>query len=415
MQSSSPTPERSGAGAPLDRRFPVMKFWTYVLWTLIACAYGYLLIHTCINEGPDFHSVYAGPKATLDGMSPYPTSSNPAVYFRTGQPYFIFPPGAPILLSPLGLFSRHIAWIAFAVLSILLLPTALAWVIRSMRPVPSWAVPLALLGVAMFLPYQQGLNLGNVDVLCAGVILAGLGLMMRRSCPTAAALGGILVGCAVALKPTLWPIALVVLAMTSLASRVGVIAGAAVPTAIGLWVVPGVDRFFTYVLPELSKGEVHVGAEREALGDLVRSAGAPTTAITVSSLVLIAAATTVLLVACARAQTDHPGQKFWRFAALGPIIPLALALAPYGLSPYAIYLVVALPFVVIGSRPWMALAAGFGIFAMGASVTLRLHSGPLDSLLQWRFLVGLAVLFVVTAVGLWEWLRDRPVLGLGAP
>jgi hypothetical protein len=410
VEAEAGGPEADRAWLEARWEFPLARFWTVALWSLVVCVYGYLVVHTAGNQGIDFKDIFSGPDKALNGISPYPTSSHPGAYFAAGEPYFIMPPAAPVLLAPLGLLSRHAAWIAFAVPMVLLVPLGLASILRQLRPALPWLPPLALLAVAVFLPYRKGLELGNLDVLCAGVVLCGISLLLRRSSPATVA-GGVLLGVAVALKPTLWPLALVALVAIPLAPRIGLITAAAVPTAIGLLAVPGIDRFFTYVLPELSSGEPEVNAKRQALGDLVRTTPVPDTAITVLSLLATAAVTLALIVICSRRRAEE-GDPLWGFAPLGAVIPLALFLAPYGFVPYSIYLLAALPFAVVGGRPWMAVAAGLGVFAIGADVTLDFSH--LNGVLQWRFLIGVALLSLVALAGLREWLLDRPVLGFAA-
>src|SRR5262249_40670547 len=79
---------------------PLARALTYGLWALVVCAYGYLVVHVAGQEGIDFGHMYWGPKAVLDGVSPYPTSSDPNSYAELGKAYFIFPPGSPLLLTP---------------------------------------------------------------------------------------------------------------------------------------------------------------------------------------------------------------------------------------------------------------------------------------------------------------------------
>jgi arabinofuranan 3-O-arabinosyltransferase len=395
-------------------RWELARFLTYVLWAAAACVYGYLVLHTASKEGLDFHDIFHGPKSFVHGEPPYPLSSHPRPYFDSGRPYFIFPPAAPLLLAPLGLLSRSAAWVVFTVPMVLLAPAALASIVRRMRPTVSWLPPLVVLLVALFYPYQVGLELGNVDVLCAGLILTGIALLMRRaSASWVPILGGVVIGLAIALKPTLWPVALVILAAIPMAPRIGLIAGGLVPTAIGALLVSGLDRYFTYVLPQISEGEPDVYVKREALGDLARHTPLPDTAITVLSLLATVAVTVGVIWLCARSRgSGRP--EFVRFAALGLVVPAALLLAPYGFMQYSIYLLVAVPFVVLDARPALALLAGVAIFLVGAQVELGSvgHLGPLT---HWRFLIGLALFVVVVAVGLREWLQGRRVVGLGVP
>ncbi len=384
-------------------KISVAEFWRLALWALVVCTYLYLVVHICRNQGVDFKNVYLGPNSLREGVSPYQSTSHlPPV------PY-IFPPGAPVLLSPLIILSQHYAWFLFATLSTLLLPSALGWIVHRQSPRLPWLTPLTLLGVALFYPYQEALSLGNVDLLCAGLVLSGLAMSLDSSHTRAGVLGGILVGVAIAIKPTLWPVGLVVLVMVPMAARIGLIAAALIPTAIGLAIVPGTSRFFDFVLPYLSNGESSVGTPREALGDLARSVGVPGGAVTTLSLVLTALLTVGLVAWSFPATSSRVGA--FRFAALGPVVPLALLMAPYGFLPYSVYLIVALPFALVSLRRWSAVAAGVGVFAIGAIVVLRV-SGSIDGLLQWRFLFGLAILLAVTAVGLVDRLNSQPVIGL---
>ncbi len=153
----------------------------------------YLMLNTAHDPGGDFATIYNGPHNLLRGLPFYPTTDHAEIYAARGEGFYAHPPSSPVALAPIGLLPLRAAGAIFILGSVVAFTAGLYRLARQ-TPFPA----LILLGAGLALPVRDILYLGNVDLLCAGLIALAITTRPRfRAIP---------LGFALAIKPTMWPV-----------------------------------------------------------------------------------------------------------------------------------------------------------------------------------------------------------------
>lgn len=343
-----------------------------VAWPLAALVWLFLVVHFAERIGPDFSAIYGGPYALLRGIVFYPTSVDPFTDHGSAW-FYLHPPSAPVALAPLGLLSEATAGSILVVGSVATFVTGLFRVART-TPFPA----LILLGAGLSLPAREVIGLGNVDLLCAGLIALAVTIRSRyRALP---------LGLALAIKPIMWPL-LVLFGLDALIA-VGVVGGFGL---VGLLTIKEVDRFFDNVIPFLASGQETVKAVRASLPDAAVAAGLPRSPIAIiCSLVLLA----LLAYTVVRVPAD-------RKLELAPLIVIAaLLLSGYTFVPYVVYLIAVLP--LLRPRGNHLVLLGVALYLIGSPDVWSSDRLPteLNTLLSFKVMVGMLLLIPIAATAL---------------
>jgi Glycosyltransferase family 87 len=338
----------------------------------------YRALHFAHQLGGDFAAVYRGPYDLWKGESPYPTTSSWSSWtVATHQPFYVHTPSAPIVLAPLGLASERTAGAIFIVLSVAVFTRGLWELAR-----PTGFPALILLGAGLSLPVAAQLGLGQADLLPAGLLALAVSRYRYQRAT--------LVCLALAVKPTLWPI-VIVLGVWALAG----LAGAVLVNVAGIFLVRDSDRFFRYVVPYLSKGQKGVPDVRTSLPDAAASAGIAHPAASIICTVLLLSALCWIAVY---------GRSIWA----APLIAiLVIVLSPYSYVYYCVYLIAFLP--LLRPRDSQLVLLGVSLYLICVPDVWSSNGLPsvLNTMLDYKVLLGLILLTPIAALPLVEQ-RRRP-------
>lgn len=221
------------------RRLKARTTADLVLWPMAVLALGFRIAQTLNGPGWDLRPVWEAARRFGHDAQLY------------GDPRFVYPPSAALLLSPIGPVPYHIVRYAFHGLDSLALVAGVVVSVAITKAKPMGAtVAATLLGLAASRPVSDNLSLENVQCLIFLGEAIVLGLMLAGRWTSA----GALLGLTLALKPVLLPMALLFLLFHRWRAALVTIA---VPTALTLLAIAvnhdGI-RFFTAALPLLMHG-----------------------------------------------------------------------------------------------------------------------------------------------------------------
>lgn len=235
---------------PLWDTFPVVSrrmlasptTWAWIGACLVLAASS-TIAHGWAIFAFDFRPVYDGVEGLLRFGDPYrPVPSDLG---------FVYPPSCALLFLPVAMLPPHVASDAGLVLADLSM-VALAWASgMSARPLRPWAGPACLALLALAPLGQNTLSLGNLSILVSALLAVSWLVWEDFSWPWT----GILLGIALAIKPLVAPVVIIVI----LARRwkdLAVATGIAI--LLNLATLPLLRRpgdFITQVLPELLHGQ----------------------------------------------------------------------------------------------------------------------------------------------------------------
>lgn len=210
-----------------------------------------------VVEQKDFLQEYFLARAVAEGTTPYAPMTELAARYLGTVPSFVWPhptphpPTAGVLLLPLALLDYPTAatvWLAIQALS--LVAAAHFLLTTERRLVPIWLSGLVALALVPWFPVWFDLTFGQVMV----VILALLAGARKALLADRPALAGLLVGTALLLKPTCWPVLAVFLLRgqrRALMVGVGTVLAGYVASAALLGLGP-IHDYVTRVLPEVN-------------------------------------------------------------------------------------------------------------------------------------------------------------------
>jgi hypothetical protein len=204
---------------------------------------------------------------------------------------------------------------------------------------------------------------GNIDALLAGVILTGFLLVdpfMKGRIQPRPVLAGLLLGAAVAIKPTAVLLVLVVLVVhRGFRALVATGVTAAALTALGFLVVTDSGGFFRSALPWLKAGQPTVLVQRIGLGDALRSIGTPSSFLNPFVIGLQAVLLLVLILVLGpwgQRRNHTVGREVehsWFWLAVGLGTCACVVVTPYAFEVYAVYTCIAVA-VLLGR--WFTLS-----------------------------------------------------------
>jgi hypothetical protein len=207
----------------------------------------------------DFLQDYLMGRAVAEGVNPYLTIAelgrrflevSPAVILDHPSPH---PPPSALLFLPLSLLDYQAAGFVWLLVGIISLAVAIGLIGRALDVRFSLPVLLAITVASLvWYPIYSDLLEGQVTIILL-MLLAGFWLAWRRE---RAALAGLLLGLAIALKPVLWPVVVWLAlrrdwrAMGAMVTTV-LVCYAAATAVIGLG---GVRAYFTDAAPLVQRG-----------------------------------------------------------------------------------------------------------------------------------------------------------------
>ncbi|WP_432494225.1 glycosyltransferase 87 family protein [Kineococcus gypseus] len=215
-----------------------------VLWPLALASLVHLVVESATGEAGDLRVLWRSAASLASGGPLY----------DPGHEY-LYPPVSGWVLAPLGLLPFRTACAVLSALSAAAVVLAVLLLLRQVgvrlrTPAGSAVAAGTLLLLVTSRPVQGLLRLGNVDLLLLLVLAVATGALVRGRDVRA----GLLLGCAVAVKPVLLP----ALAALVLIGRLrGAAAGAAALvalSAVGVLTVPDAAVFARDVLPLLLDG-----------------------------------------------------------------------------------------------------------------------------------------------------------------
>lgn len=352
---------------------------------LLLCGQMYALAVKGVNYGLDLGPVWVSAENFL--------RHRPIYAGDVGTITFSFlPPSGALLTSPLGLVSFDVAAKVLLAVHILLLAATTAMFVRRFSG-RQW-LPAAVggaVGLALAMPFIYILRFGSMNGLLVAAMLAFfVGAADDRWW------AGPLLGVSLALKPVLWPLAVVLLLRRQyrpVAAAFAVLAGLLLVAGA---LTPDAGNYVTKVLPYLAKGEPGLEVFNVSILGLTQQAGWPGASAVLGRLAVAAAAVAL----CVRLRRRQPND--FDLVEGGT----ALVLAGVVVSSWATfyYAVFAFPAVLLFPDRRSAASSPLlwpFVLAVGVPITFGSHL-----LTNTRTLVGM--LGIVVVVGLWAWRGDRP-------
>jgi arabinofuranan 3-O-arabinosyltransferase len=332
-----------------------------------------------VNIGVDFAPIWQGAEDFLEGRSPYAE--------HTVHGGYIHPPGSTVLISPLSLLPYDVAARLYTMLCACSILAAGFLVFRA-APEASWRrIAIAALIVAIARPVQVALGLGNLEPMALLAFAASLWALAQNR----AVLAGVTLGLGLAIKPTLAPLLLLPFVVGQVQAGGIALATALAINLFGFLVVPDSDRFFTSAVPFIYDVQptVDLNAALAGIADRYDLGGTAITAFQIIGLVALAG----VVIAYWR---DLQNSRYRVFAFTALFVLAGLLVPRYSFVPYGIYLVLALPLLVmVQTRLEIVLAAAAGYMIAFPELPDR-DSAWFVRLTDSRFMVGYALLACVT-------------------
>jgi hypothetical protein len=333
-------------------------------WAVVAAVviWAHFVIKCVGDPGLDWPALHYGFSALVDGRSPYFTTSSLSDAQAAHSPFFVYPPSSVVLMTPIGALPSHLAWVIYVLVSTALLPIAAGVLAKRLsgRLDVAGVTAVVVLSDKLFRLSTSG---GNIDALLAGVILTGFLLVdpfKKGRIQPRPVLAGLLLGAAVAIKPTAVLLILLVLVVDR-GFRALVAAGvtAAALTGLGFLVVIDSDGFFRSALPWLKAGQPTVLVQRIGIGDALRSIDTPSWFLNPSVIGLQTLLLLVLILVLGpwgqrRNHTvGREVQHSWFWLAVGLGTCVCVIVTPYAFEVYAVYTCIAVA-VLLGR--WFRLS-----------------------------------------------------------
>jgi arabinofuranan 3-O-arabinosyltransferase len=322
--SRRPTTPAAGAPWTGDR---ASRLAARLLWPVAVCAVLQLGLHAATGPARDLAILWSAGSRLRTGGDLYDAGLA-----------FIYPPLAGWVLAPLAALPFRAAVVVVTAVSLAALVAATVLALRLVG-VP-WRSPVTagvLLLLVLSRPVVGLLEQGNVDLLLLLVeVLVVHALLVRRDL-----LAGVLLGVALAVKPTLAPmlLAAVVLGRWGVAARAAVVA--AVLSVVGVLTVPDGWAFVTDVVPLLGDGNREVLRQYDrSLRGAAEQLGAPDLLGTVLRVAVLAVA---VAVAWARRRTALAAAEVVPVLLLGGLLA-----SSFSWANHSVYL---LPLLVTVARP----------------------------------------------------------------
>jgi hypothetical protein len=199
----------------LSSREPIMVLLKYVL-VILGAVMGFLGLQYCVTSllrpyvyQKDFIQEYLLARAVLRGIDPYLPLPELALRFLGSLPNSVLqhptphPPPVAIISLPLGLLSYERAAIVWFLFEMVCVAVSIRLLLRWLGGRSGWALTIFLTFLAFaWTPFRDEVTVGQLMTPLL-VLLIGAWLALRSGKQT---LGGILLGCLVALKLMAWPI-----------------------------------------------------------------------------------------------------------------------------------------------------------------------------------------------------------------
>ncbi len=354
-----------------------------------------LLYYVLHPDGYDLKVIVAGLQRFLD---------HEPVYRADGWGRYLYPPSSLVLLAPLGMLGfakTHVVYMLLEAASIL---AAVALSLRLFRV--DFRSPLAgaaFAAAALSAPVIDELRWTNVDGVVLGVFTGSLVAMSRRRW----LLAGVLLGLAIAIKPTVGLIVLLPLLWRQWRSAAFAVIVPGVLLVVGVVLSRGDGlHFLTVVLPILAGGLGHdLAGGNVALVAVLDSFG-------VSRLVsdVVRLAGLVLVVATMWRVFRSDRSETERLTTLVALILLGTyLLSSYSFLRYVMYLIPALVMIALYRSPRPLLLGLLGL----ACLTLPYSRGLDQRYLLvglfdlYRSSIGLVLLLSAVVVAVWTGVRTR--------
>ncbi|MGO9321902.1 MAG: glycosyltransferase family 87 protein [Solirubrobacteraceae bacterium] len=323
------------------------RYWAILLWGLAAAFVLFEILSAISKSHMDAPAIWTGLEHFVHGISPYGVSSHrlrvvsPEGVVTRLQFGYVDPPGSTLIDAPLGLLSLALAQKVIVIVAGVAAMVAIVAMTRGDEGLTLWGVALAALLVSFSRPFHHELSLGNLDLLALLPIALGLAALARGH----ERLGAILMALGVCVKPT----AAAVLLAPLLAGRWRVtalaLAAAVAVTLVGFAVVPHSTRFITAVIPYLTGPEQASTGTNGSLVGLVRY-------LEFGGLIPAAVIEAGALLAFVALALRYRRELSDSLQASVALCVLALLLVPsYSFEVYALYLVLALPFLLRARGP----------------------------------------------------------------
>ena len=365
---------------------------TLALWTLAILSLGTSLVPILDGEqGYDTVPLWNAVRALLEGGD---------VYTARGSGDFLYPPSALLLLLPLGFLGLPWAGRTFFFVDLLAILAAAALLLDLFglrwRGVTG---ALAVLVLSLTWPVLLTLEAGNAN----GPILLGLAGFIYAASRSSWVLAGVSLGFALALKPVLAPLILILVLYRrwdALAPAIGIPAGL---SAVVMLVSPETREYLDITVPLLFEGQ-NASVQRNSIAlESVLDRFAVPYAIAQGLKVAVLAATIALVWRRWRRDDAEPRRlvEIVSLVLVGAFLLSSFAFVHYGV--FLIPLAVSLADPSSPHRNWLMFGALFVVAAREAW-QLDLLPDDVNRVLIERFTFGLLLMLVA----FWLALRDEP-------
>jgi arabinofuranan 3-O-arabinosyltransferase len=370
------------------------------LYAVAVAVLGAALVYYAVHpDGYDLKVIVAGLERVLHHQP---------IYSAGGYGRYLYPPSSLVLLAPLGLLGFDRVHLVYMLLEAASIVAAVALSLRLFRV--SFRSPLAggaFAAAALSAPVIDELRWTNVDGLVLSAFVGSVLAMSRRRW----LLAGALLGVAIAIKPTVAPIGLLLLLWRQWRAAGLAAAIPVVLMAAGIVLSEGDGwHFFTVSLPILANGLGHDLAGGNvalvAVFDSLRVPHAITWAVRLAALGLVA-------VTMWRVRTSGWGLTVQVTTLMALILLATYLLSSYSFLRYLMYLLPALVMIVLYDRPLPIVLGllGLACLTLPYSRGLDLRFSVVAAIDSYRFTIGLVLLLTAIVVAVWTRVGVRPLTG----
>ena len=372
---------------------------TRAVWALGVLSLGTSLVPIVNGEqGYDTAPLWRAVHALLRGDT---------VYTEEGAGDFLYPPSALLMLSPLGALSLPWAGRVFFVvdLATILVATAIVLGVFGLqwRGLPGG---LALLAISLAWPVIFTLDAGNVN----GPLLLGFALFLLSASRGRWSLAGMWLGLALALKPLLAPLLIVLVLYRrwkAIAVAVAVPVGLSGPVVVA---APATLHFFDRTLPLLFRGQNEQIQDASISVSSVAERFSVPDPMTMTIQLVILSATGVLLWRRWRSADVAEPRRLIELCSI--TLVAAFLTSTFAFPHYGIFLLplaVSIADPLSPHRDWLTWAA---LFCIASPIGWQLDLLPdrLNDVVAERFTFALLLLLVC----FWFALRRQPMVEVAA-
>lgn len=348
------------------------------IWVLGSCFFANAIRLALVGPQRDFDAVWHAAKAVLRGVSPYQLVTDGGDYVHT--------PGSTLMGVPVGLFSEVTGG------RLMVLASALAFLVGMLLAAegarsPARITAIGFLAFAMSAPLAHELGLANVDALCLLPFGLGVYCLGRRRHIA----GGVLIGLALTIKPTVLPLALLPLVLGSASATLIAVAMAGALNLIAVPILPEGGRFFTSVVPFLLDG--HTDGYNVSLKAALERTGSPSALVVMARLGALGALIG-LYVRYRHQLREHLA------AAVAFLVTSTVFVTSYFFDAHLVYLALAVGAATLLVRPSEWVAFALGVYLLLSPDVLRSSHSHVDVVLGFRYVLGAALLMAALCLAL---------------